>query len=136
MHEWWDKWPDQKFWLEATDREDIGADLRAPELDESGKDNWRYTLFKATKPDNIVLHYNSRTEPNGIVGWSDIAGAAACRTDHLGCAWFLRSGEGYQAARTCWLCHSAFRISEVANPGHAHAHSRGGVDRCSGACGP
>lgn len=74
MHEWWRKWPDQKFWLEATDREDIGADLRAPELDESGKDNWRYTLFKAAKPGDIVLHYDSGTEPNGLVGWSVIAG--------------------------------------------------------------
>src|SRR5262245_35801410 len=74
MHDWWVNWPDQKFWLEATDREDIGADLRAPELDESGKDNWRYTLFKAAKPGDFVLHYDSRTEPNGIVGWSRIAG--------------------------------------------------------------
>jgi len=75
VYEWWDKWPDQKFWLEATDRQDIGADLRAPQLDESGKDNWRYTLFMGAKPGNIVLHYDSRTEPNGIVGWSVIAGA-------------------------------------------------------------
>ena len=75
MYEWWDKWPDQKFWLEATDRQDIGADLRAPQLDESGKDNWRYTLFMGAKPGNIVLHYDSRTEPNGIVGWSVVAGA-------------------------------------------------------------
>ena len=56
-------------------RQDIGADLRAPQLDESGKDNWRYTLFMGAKPGNIVLHYDSRTEPNGIVGWSVIAGA-------------------------------------------------------------
>jgi hypothetical protein len=27
------------------------------------------------KPGNIVLHYDSRTEPNGIVGWSVVAGA-------------------------------------------------------------
>jgi predicted HNH restriction endonuclease/predicted RNA-binding protein with PUA-like domain len=74
MHEWWAQWPDQKFWLEATDREDIGSDLRAPEFDESGKENWRYTLFKATKSGDIVLHYDSRTQPNGIVGWSTIAG--------------------------------------------------------------
>jgi predicted HNH restriction endonuclease len=76
MHEWWANWSDQKFWLEATDREDIGANLRAPELDESGKDNWRYTLFKAARPGDIVFHYDSRTEPNGIVGWSMIAGTA------------------------------------------------------------
>jgi predicted RNA-binding protein with PUA-like domain len=59
--------------MEATDREDIGANLRAPDFDESGNENWRYTLFKAAKVGDIVLHYDGRTEPNGIVGWSTIA---------------------------------------------------------------
>ena len=75
MHTWWSHQPDQKFWLEATDREDLGADLRAPELDESGKDNWRYTLFKAAQPGDVVLHYDSRPGRDGIAGSSVIAGA-------------------------------------------------------------
>jgi len=74
MNDWWAKWPDQRFWLEATDRTDIGADLRAPDVDESGAENWRYTLFKAASPGDIVLHYDSRSEPNGIIGWSIVAG--------------------------------------------------------------
>jgi len=76
MHAWWANRPDQKFWLESTDREDLGADLRAPELDESGKDNWRYTLFKAARPGDVVLHYDSRPGRDGITGWSTIAGPA------------------------------------------------------------
>jgi hypothetical protein len=75
VNDWWSRWPDQRFWLEATDRTDIGADLRAPEADESGKDNWRYTLFKTTNPGDIVLHYDSGSDPNGIVAWSRIAGS-------------------------------------------------------------
>ena len=35
MNDWWWKWPDQRFWLEAADRTDIGADLHAPNADES-----------------------------------------------------------------------------------------------------
>ena len=27
---WWDGQADERYWLEATDRTDIGADLRAP----------------------------------------------------------------------------------------------------------
>ena len=33
---WWQNKPDERYWLEATDREDIGADLKAPDADASG----------------------------------------------------------------------------------------------------
>ena len=69
---WWDSDPTECFWLEATDRDDIGADLKAPETDDSGAGNWRYTLFKETRPGDIVLHYNKRA--GGIVGYSTVAG--------------------------------------------------------------
>jgi predicted HNH restriction endonuclease len=72
---WWRDKPQERFWLEATDREDIGADLHAPELDESGKENWRYSLFKEAEVGDIVLHYDKRPSANGIIGWSQIAGA-------------------------------------------------------------
>jgi hypothetical protein len=74
MAYWWQNQPHERFWLEATDREDIGADLRAPQLDESGKENWRYSLFKEAQLGDIVLHYDKRPNINGIVGWSQIVG--------------------------------------------------------------
>jgi predicted RNA-binding protein with PUA-like domain len=70
MNRWWSHEPTERYWLEATDREDIGADLRAPETDESGQDNWRYSLFKDAQVGDVVLHYDKRPSSNGIVGWS------------------------------------------------------------------
>ena len=43
---WWQSKAGERYWLEATDREDIGADLKAPDAEASGRDNWRYTLFR------------------------------------------------------------------------------------------
>ena len=69
---WWQSKPGERFWLEATDREDIGADLKAPDADASGRDNWRYTLFRETTPGDVVFHYNSKQ--GAIVGWSRVSG--------------------------------------------------------------
>lgn len=71
---WWDTDARERYWLEVTDRGDIGADLRAPLADASGRDNWRYTLFRETRIGDVVFHYDVRLA-NGIVGWSRIAGA-------------------------------------------------------------
>lgn len=73
---WWVNDPTERYWLEATDRTDIGVDLRAPLLDASGNDNWRYTLFRETHAGDVVFHYDSGRE-NAIIGWSRIAGPAA-----------------------------------------------------------
>src|SRR5262245_41443890 len=74
MNRWWSQQPGERYWLEATDREDIGADLRAPETDESGRDNWRYTLFKDAQVGDVVLHYDKHPSSRGIVGWSSVTG--------------------------------------------------------------
>lgn len=55
---WWRDVPAERYWLESTDRMDLGADLRAPELDESGRENWRYSLFKLSRPGDVVYHYH------------------------------------------------------------------------------
>lgn len=69
---WWSGKGKERFWLEATDREDIGTDLRAPLADSAGKPNWRYTLFRDAKPGDVVFHYDSRT--GAITARSTIAG--------------------------------------------------------------
>jgi hypothetical protein len=74
MNHWWTEEPAERYWLETTDREDLGADLRAPETDDSGRDNWRYTLFKYALVGDIVLHYRNGGPVRGIVGWSRISG--------------------------------------------------------------
>jgi hypothetical protein len=72
---WWIGDSAERFWLEATDRSDIGVDLRAPETDEAGKDNWRNSLFKETRPGDIVVHYDKKPGVSGIVGFSRVAGS-------------------------------------------------------------
>lgn len=76
MTNWWADDHFERFWLEVTDREDLGADLRAPTLDDSGNANWRYGLFQHARIGDIVLHYHKRSTPPAIVGFSRIAGPA------------------------------------------------------------
>jgi hypothetical protein len=71
---WWDSDPAERYWLESTDRPDIGADLKAPIVDESGKDNWRYTLFQEAKIGDLVFHYDKKVA--AITAVSRIAGPA------------------------------------------------------------
>jgi hypothetical protein len=69
---WWSGQKGERYWLEFTDRRDLGADLRAPEVDESGAPNWRYSLFKLTQPGDIVFHYHKHHD--AIVAASRVAG--------------------------------------------------------------
>jgi hypothetical protein len=55
-------------WMEITRREDIGADLKAPSAARSGGVTGSYVLVPAVRPDDVVIHYDSRRE--AIVGVS------------------------------------------------------------------
>lgn len=55
---WWRGDPAGRHWLESTDRPDIGASLKAPLADASGRSNWPCILFYETKIDDIVFHYD------------------------------------------------------------------------------
>lgn len=71
---WWHGHPSERFWLESTDRDDLGADLRAPLADEAGNDNWRYTLFREAAVGDTVYHYDKRKA--AVVARSRVAGPA------------------------------------------------------------
>jgi hypothetical protein len=55
---WWDGASGENIWIELTDREDLGADLRAPRYDRGGKENWRYTLLLDVQPGDHIYHYH------------------------------------------------------------------------------
>ncbi|GIG21261.1 hypothetical protein Cch01nite_19850 [Cellulomonas chitinilytica] len=76
INEWWASDASQRFWMEITDREDLGADLFAPVTDGSGRPYWGYELVTYVQPGDIVLHWHKTLagEP-GIVGWSHATGA-------------------------------------------------------------
>jgi hypothetical protein len=70
---WWTGDARECFWLEATDRPDIGADLKAPLTNVRGEEEWRYGLFRNAPIGDLVFHYDSNL--NAITSLSRIAGA-------------------------------------------------------------
>lgn len=68
---WWDGDPRERFWVEATDRPDIGANLKAPLKNVSGED-WRYGLFREAAVGDVVFHYD--TNSRAITSVSRISG--------------------------------------------------------------
>lgn len=72
---WWDDDPEEIFWLEITDRDDLGVDLHAPAADEDEDEYWSYAFVREVRESDIVLHY--RTRPTGaITHWSRAVGNA------------------------------------------------------------
>lgn len=74
LNEWWIERPNENFWLEITNRDDLGADLNAPKLKENGKPYWGYTLMTRARAGDVVFHYYSRE--HAIVACSVVSGAA------------------------------------------------------------
>ena len=62
MSYWWDKLDEEKYWVEITDRKDIGCDLNCPQTDDSGKPEGSYSLIKTIKPGDVVFHYSTRKQ--------------------------------------------------------------------------
>jgi hypothetical protein len=71
---WWRHEPRERYWLESTDRADLGADLRSVCRDARGLENWRHTLFRHAARGDLVFHYDKRRQ--AIVRVSRITGAA------------------------------------------------------------
>lgn len=69
---WWKKLPDERIWLETTNRSDLGADLNAPKVDENGHEHWTYEILKEVSEQDIVLHYD--INEGAITSWSRATG--------------------------------------------------------------
>jgi hypothetical protein len=77
INEWWEGDPRERYWLEITDRENLGLDLHAPQFDGSGKSYWSYELVTAVRPGDVVLHWWKQAgAPEAIVGHSTAVGNA------------------------------------------------------------
>ena len=68
---WWTDVPGQRFWMEATDRQTLGDDLRAPKLGGTGAAVWHYELVSLIQPGDIVFHWHTTAlgKP-ALIGWS------------------------------------------------------------------
>jgi hypothetical protein len=75
INEWWTGDARQRFWMEITDRDDLGADLFAPTTDGKGRPYWGYELITYVQAGDVVLHWHKTlaAEP-GVVGWSQATG--------------------------------------------------------------
>ncbi len=71
IHRWWDSDPTERYWVEVTDREDLGANLIAPTTAHSGTETPSYTLVSHVEVGDVVLHWWKQTgqEP-AFVGFS------------------------------------------------------------------
>src|SRR5581483_1226480 len=49
------------YWLEITDRHDLGTDLWAPQANQGGKLShwWGYALMRVVRPRDVILHYDT-----------------------------------------------------------------------------
>jgi hypothetical protein len=72
MKGWWEGEPAERYWLETTDRADLGIDLNAPQVAETGKEYWGYSLIKEVKAGDVIVHYFKPSR--AITGWSRAVG--------------------------------------------------------------
>jgi hypothetical protein len=77
MAYWWEVRAEERFWCEITDRQDIGADLKCPQTDESDHPYWSYSLIHLVWPGDIVFHYSTVTK--SFVGASVAGGPVESR---------------------------------------------------------
>jgi hypothetical protein len=90
-------------WMEITRREDIGADLKAPSAARGGGVTGSYVLVPAVRPDDVVIHYDSRRE--AIVGVS----IATSSAEPAPIYWVARGSNARRAGRNragCPGCES------------------------------
>ena len=71
---WWEHEAGENVWMEITQREDIGADLKAPSAARGGVATASYDLVRLVHPGDVVVHYDSRQQ--AIVGVSVAASPA------------------------------------------------------------
>jgi len=62
INDWWKNEPRERFWLEVTDRPDIGINLKAPQTNEHGKEFWSYSLLKFVRSGDVIFHYSRKKQ--------------------------------------------------------------------------
>ena len=72
INRWWRRDPEERFWLEITDRLDVGRDLNAPQKGDNGQEFWGYSLIREVGDGDIVFHYHKGE--TAIIGWSLASG--------------------------------------------------------------
>ncbi|MFF4827097.1 DUF3883 domain-containing protein [Streptomyces sp. NPDC001312] len=79
INKWWGHDPNERYWLEITNREDIGTNLLAPQANDRGEEYWSYALVREVRPGDLVLHWDKNYGP-GVVGYSHVRAEAFAST--------------------------------------------------------
>lgn len=87
INAWWTGEPEQRYWMEITDRVDLGGPLLSPKLPRL---TWGYDLVSQVQPGDRVLHWSTQTRLPALVGWSEVAGHATVIPEYT---WIPRHGE-------------------------------------------
>jgi hypothetical protein len=74
IRKWWSSDDRETYWMETTDRKDIGRNLNAPQRKENGDEYWGYDLLNHVAPGDTVFHYHKPSY--SVVATSQIAGSA------------------------------------------------------------
>lgn len=72
INAWWRDDRRQRFWLEITDRPDVGVDLHCPQRDSAGKRSPGFSLIWWVGVGDIVFHHDLNQE--AITSWSRAKG--------------------------------------------------------------
>lgn len=72
LRKWWAASSREIYWLEITDRRDLGSDLNAPQTMGDGKQYWGYSLLNLAEDGDIVFHYSK--PQSAIVAVSAVSG--------------------------------------------------------------
>src|SRR5215813_13898065 len=72
FNRWWDGNTKEIYWLEVTDRKDIGVDLNAPQLRDDGDEYYGYSLIQEVCDGDVVFHYHK--DAKAIISWSATIG--------------------------------------------------------------
>lgn len=103
IDQWWANQPHELYWMEITNRADLGADLFAPQTQQGGKPYWGYELLTHVMPGDIVLHWHKTLagEPS-IVGWSRATGTYEETTIEWRARGTVGRAKGSMVARPAW----------------------------------
>jgi hypothetical protein len=78
MNEWWSTQPNQRLWVEITDRADLGKNIIAPQRAQAGKNTPGYDLLNYVHEGDTVFHWwrkPSDPELRGFYGYSEVVGS-------------------------------------------------------------
>jgi hypothetical protein len=73
LNRWWQEDPEEIYWLEITDRANLGEDLNAPQRRDDGREFWGYSLISEIDDGDLVFHYHK--DDQAIVAWSRASGS-------------------------------------------------------------